>query len=52
MNWSPFYYGCFAGLIPWITIFSYFGASANANMPGFLYAILVIDIYFIYSFLI
>jgi len=52
MNWSPFYYGCFAGLIPWITIFSYFGASANATMPGFVYAILVIEIYFIYSLLI
>jgi hypothetical protein len=51
MNWSPFYYGCFAGLIPWITIIYYFSNYDNNEIPGFLYAILVLLIYFIYSLL-
>jgi hypothetical protein len=42
-DWTSFIYGCFAGVIPWIVIVLYFAgslASAGAEPPGFVYAII------------
>lgn len=41
-NWLPYWIGVFAGAVPWVVIFTYFGAaisSAGVNVPGFVYAI-------------
>jgi hypothetical protein len=41
-NWIPFWYGSFAGIIPWIAVLIYFIAPGiNANPPGFVYAIVI-----------
>lgn len=41
-NWSAFYFGCVAGIVPWICIFIYFQCSANSGeMPTFVYFIMV-----------
>lgn len=41
-NWTSFYFGCFAGIIPWIAIFVYFQGSANSGeMPTFVYFIMI-----------
>lgn len=43
VDWSPFIFGCIAGIIPWIVIVLYFfGAlsSAGAEPPAFVYAII------------
>jgi len=42
-DWTAFIYGCFAGIIPWIVIFTYFLGSVNsgdAKPPAFVYAII------------
>lgn len=42
-DWTAFIYGCIAGVIPWIVIVLYFAgslASAGAEPPGFVYAII------------
>ncbi len=40
-NWSAFYFGCVAGIVPWIAIFIYFQGSANSGeMPTFVYFIM------------
>jgi len=50
LNWLPFIYGCFAGLVPWITIFVYFSQSASADMPAFVYAVLFTYLIFFNTF--
>jgi len=41
-DWTSFNFGCFAGLIPWVCIFSYLIGSGNlSNVPGFVWGILV-----------
>lgn len=40
--WSPFIFGCFAGVVPWAVIFAYLGGSSNASqVPGFVWGILI-----------
>ncbi len=40
-NWTAFYFGCFAGIVPWIGVFIYFQGSANSGeMPTFVYFIM------------
>ena len=41
-NWTSFIYGVFAGIVPWIVIFTYFYgslASGDTKPPAFVYAI-------------
>ncbi|MDM7998585.1 MAG: heliorhodopsin HeR [Dehalococcoidia bacterium] len=39
-NWLPFWFGCFAGIIPWIAIAVYVWAPGiDASPPGFVYGI-------------
>ena len=41
-NWLSYWIGVFAGIIPWVVIFTYFGMavkSSGASVPGFVYAI-------------
>jgi len=41
-DWTSFVYGCIAGIIPWIVIFTYFYGSlgsSDAKPPAFVYAI-------------
>lgn len=41
INWTAYYFGCFAGIVPWIAIFIYFQGSANSGeMPTFVYFIM------------
>jgi hypothetical protein len=40
-NWLPFWFGCFAGIIPWIAIVVYVWAPGiAASPPGFVYGII------------
>ena len=38
VNWLPFYYGSFLGLVPWVLVFTYVGAAGT--VPVFVWAIL------------
>jgi hypothetical protein len=43
-NWVSFFFGCFAGIVPWIVITMYFLGAAKASsgiIPDFVYAILI-----------
>ena len=41
-NWLSFWFGCFAGLVPWIAIFIYLvdPGATHVSPPGFVYGIL------------
>ena len=40
VDWTPFIFGSFSGIIPWLVIIMYaFGNSNPAEVPGFVYAI-------------
>jgi len=40
-DWTPYYFGCFAGLVPWIGIAIYFfGSASSGEMPTFVYFIM------------
>lgn len=42
-KWLTFYYGCFAGLVPWVVVFAYLGGTSentSVGIPSFVYAIL------------
>lgn len=44
VDWSPFIFGCIAGIAPWIVIIMYFvgqGTDAMEKVPGFVYGILI-----------
>jgi len=41
-NWTPFIFGSIAGIVPWIIVILYaFGNSSPAEVPWFVYAILI-----------
>jgi hypothetical protein len=41
-SWIPFWFGCFAGIIPWIAIAIYvISPGVGASPPGFVYGIIV-----------
>lgn len=41
-DWTAFWFGCFAGAVPWACIFSYLGNSGNlSEIPGFVWGILI-----------
>ena len=43
VDWSPFWFGCFAGAVPWAIVFSYLAGSSSASgIPGFVWALLVV----------
>lgn len=51
VDWTPFWFGCLAGLAPWIVVFMYFLGSGNfGEIPGFVYGILVAYIVFFNTF--
>lgn len=51
VSWLPFYFGSFAGLIPWIVIMIYFLGSGEFNqIPWFVYAVLISYFAFFNSF--
>jgi len=40
VDWLPFWFGCFAGVGPWIVVFMYFLGGGNYDeTPDFVYAI-------------
>ena len=43
VNWTPFLFGCFAGIVPWIVIAYQFIGAANRSSgpPGFVYGIVI-----------
>ena len=42
LDWTPFWFGCFAGVVPWVCIFTYLIGSGNlSQVPGFVWGILV-----------
>jgi len=51
VDWTSFYFGCFAGIIPWICIFTYLGGCGNlSNVPGFVWGILVTYLFMFNTF--
>jgi hypothetical protein len=51
INWSPFYLGCVAGIVPWIGIAIYFfGSASTGKMPLFVYFIMVSIFVLFFSF--
>lgn len=41
VDWTPFVFGCVAGVAPWIVVMSYFLGGGNfSQIPGFVYGIL------------
>jgi len=40
VQWWPFLYGSFAGIIPWCVVFTYVGAIPAGKLPGFVWAII------------
>jgi hypothetical protein len=50
-NWSPYWIGCAAGLMPWIAIAIYFfGSASSGKMPLFVYFIMVSIFVLFFSF--
>jgi hypothetical protein len=42
VDWTPFVFGCIAGVAPWIVVLSYFLGGGNyAQIPSFVYGILL-----------
>lgn len=42
VNWVPFWFGCWAGVWPWVAVFSSFlGSGQAAEIPGFVYGVLI-----------
>lgn len=51
VNWEPFAFGCFAGLVPWCAIFAYIIASPDlGRVPGFVWGILGAYAFFFNTF--
>lgn len=51
VDWSPFIYGCVAGVAPWIVVLMYFLGGGNfSQIPGFVYAILFVYFFFFNTF--
>jgi hypothetical protein len=51
VNWEPFIFGCFAGLVPWAAIFAYIIASPDVGrVPGFVWGILGAYLFFFNTF--
>jgi hypothetical protein len=50
-DWTPFIYGTYAGMIPWVCIAIYLGgAGASGQVPSFVYGIFVVIAIFFFSF--
>jgi hypothetical protein len=51
INWTPYYIGCAAGIVPWIGIAIYFfGSASTGQMPLFVYFIMVSIFILFFSF--
>jgi hypothetical protein len=51
LDWSPFWFGCVAGAVPWIVIgISLVGAEIDGDVPGFVWGIFVSLFLFFNSF--
>jgi len=51
VDFTSFWFGCFAGAVPWAVIFSYLAGNSGAgNIPGFVWALLVIYALFFNTF--
>lgn len=51
VRWTHFWYGCFAGIVPWACVFAYLGgAGSTAGIPGFVYAICFVYLALFFTF--
>jgi Heliorhodopsin len=56
IDWTPFWFGCFAGAVPWAAVFAYvggtsqLGASTGNNIPAFVWVILFAYLIFFNTF--
>jgi hypothetical protein len=51
VDWTPFIFGCVAGVAPWIVVLSYFLGGGNfSQIPGFVYGILFGYFFFFNTF--
>ena len=51
VQWEPFWFGCFAGIVPWAAIIAYLAASPSlSSVPPFVWAIIVIYFVFFNTF--
>jgi hypothetical protein len=50
-DWTPFFFGCIAGIAPWIVVLMYFFGGGNfGEIPGFVYGILFGYFFFFKTF--
>jgi len=51
VQWASFWFGCWAGVFPWVIVFMYFiGSGSDVEIPGFVYAILFSYLLFFNTF--
>jgi len=50
IDWTNFIFGCFAGLVPWVTVISYATSGDSSKVPSFVWAILGVYIFFFLTF--
>ena len=51
VDFTSFWFGCFAGAVPWAVVFSYLAGNSGAgNIPGFVWALLVVYACFFNTF--
>lgn len=49
--WSPFIFGCFAGVMPWVVVLMFFLGGGNySDIPGFVYGIFGAYLFFFNTF--
>ena len=50
-SWVAFYFGCFAGFVPWLVIFIFIiSGGSQSEIPGFVYGILICFLFFWIAF--
>jgi hypothetical protein len=51
VDWTSFWFGCFAGLVPWAVIFANLAGQDNiSQIPGFVWALLFVYLVFFQTF--
>ncbi|TPX33123.1 hypothetical protein SmJEL517_g03954 [Synchytrium microbalum] len=49
-DFIAFWYGSFAGIVPWVSIFAYIGGVSSSSIPSFVWAILFVYLFFFLTF--
>lgn len=49
-DWTSFWFGCFAGAVPWACTFAYLGGARSAEVPAFVWAVLFVYLFMFNTF--